>query len=419
MSSTCLSIGATPKNPDLTILMPCLNEARTLSTCIDKAQRFISRRRISAEILVADNGSTDGSQAIAAALGARVVRVENRGYGNALRAGIEEARGAYIIMGDADDSYDFLALDPFIDKLSAGADVVIGNRFLGGIAPGAMPVHHRFLGNPVLSLIGRLLFHAPIGDFHCGLRGFRREAMLSVGLHCEGMEFASEMIVKSALAGLRIEEVPTTLSKDGRNRPPHLRSFRDGWRHLSFLFLHCPRWIFLYPALSLLAAGVALQAALYGGPLFIGGAGFDIHTMLAAALFTIIGLQLSIFWLLAQYSAWANQLVPNLSPAAKLLTSQRWEWGFLLGGCLLAGGLAALVFQAASWSALGFPGLDPQSTMRALIPAASAVIAGAEVAMASLLLQILKIGYARRSVIEPPSLRSTPPVRSAALSTLT
>lgn len=376
---------------ELTILMPCLNEARTLPACIEKAQRFIERSGMQAEILIADNGSSDGSQALARKLGARVVDVSERGYGNALSAGIAAARGKFVIMGDADDSYDFLRLDAFVERLRAGVDLVMGNRFRGGIEKGAMPLHHRFLGNPVLSFIGRLLFRAPVRDFHCGLRGFQRASMLTLGLRCEGMEFASEMVVKASLAGLRIEEVPTTLKRDGRDRSPHLRSFRDGWRHLTFLFLHCPRWLFLYPALLMLTAGATLQMALYAGPLLVGSAGLDIHTMLAAALLTVIGLQLCVFWMLAQYAGWLGGLLPILPPALRWIVTQRFELWLALGGLLVVAGLGVLIYQAANWTGQGFPGLDPRTTMRALIPSVTVVIAGAEVVMASILLQIFKI----------------------------
>ena len=242
---------------ELTILMPCLNEAETIATCIQKALRFLHHSGIRGEVLIADNGSTDGSREIAAELGARVVRVAERGYGAALKAGIQAAHGRYVIMGDADDSYDFSNLSPFVTKLREGAELVMGNRFKGGIAPGAMPGLHKYLGNPVLSGIGRLFFNAPVGDFHCGLRGFDRRAIATLGLESSGMEFASEMVVKATLRQKAIVEVPTTLSPDGRSRPPHLRSWRDGWRHLKFLMLFCPKWLFFYPGVALLAAGVA------------------------------------------------------------------------------------------------------------------------------------------------------------------
>jgi glycosyltransferase involved in cell wall biosynthesis len=241
---------------ELTILMPCLNEVRTIGICIRKAQQFLQRTGIHGEILIADNGSSDGSQSLALELGARVVDVPTRGYGAALMAGIQHSAGRFVIMGDSDDSYDFSRLDDFVASLRSGAELVIGNRFRGGIEAGAMPPLHRYLGNPVLSYLGRLFFRIPLGDFHCGLRGCSRDAVLRLGLVTPGMEFASEMIAKAALAGLRIAEVPTTLRPDGRDRPPHLRTWRDGWRHLRFLVLFCPRWLFLYPGVGFFFVGV-------------------------------------------------------------------------------------------------------------------------------------------------------------------
>src|SRR5215468_8502145 len=269
--------------------MPCLNEAETVATCVRKAIGFLSDSGISGEVLVADNGSTDGSQALAEEAGARVVPISDKGYGNALMGGIVAASGKYVIMGDADDSYDFTNLMPFVNELRKGADLVMGNRFKGGIAPGAMPPLHRYLGNPVLSFIGRLFFRSKIGDFHCGLRGFRRDSVLRLGLQATGMEFASEMVVKATLAGHRIEEVPTTLSPDGRSRPPHLRSWRDGWRHLRFLMLFSPRWLFFYPGLLLLAAGLVVGAAILPGPLAIGAVKLDVDTLAGACALMPIG----------------------------------------------------------------------------------------------------------------------------------
>src|SRR5215472_16998517 len=267
---------------ELTILMPCLNEAETVAICVQKAMSFLLLNGVNGEVIVADNGSTDGSQELAGAAGARVVKVPERGYGSALLGGIQAARGRYIIMGDADDSYDLTALMPFLDRLRAGADLVMGNRFRGGIAPGAMPALHRYLGNPVLSFIGRLFFRAKLGDFHCGLRGFRRDSVLSLGLQTSGMEFASEMVVRATLAGQHVEEVPTTLSPDGRSRPPHLRSWRDGWRHLRFLLLFSPRWLFLIPGIALLALGLVVGAAVLPAPLAVGGITYDVNTLAVA-----------------------------------------------------------------------------------------------------------------------------------------
>src|SRR6201997_1332118 len=268
---------------ELTVVMPCLNEAETVATCVRKAVRFIADSGISGEVLVADNGSTDGSRQLAEDAGARVVPIPERGYGNALMGGIIAARGEYVIMGDADDSYDFTNLMPFVTELRKGYDLVMGNRFKGGIAPGAMPPLHKYLGNPVLSFIGRLFFPSAIGDFHCGLRGFNRESALQLNLQATGMEFASEMVVKATLWGRDISEVPATLKKDGRSRPPHLRSWRDGWRHLRFLLLFSPRWLFLLPGVLLFVFGIAAGAMVAAGPVTIGSFTFDVDTLVVAS----------------------------------------------------------------------------------------------------------------------------------------
>jgi len=281
----------TPAPLELSIVMPCLNEAETVGRCIQKAQRSLAELGITGEIIVADNGSTDGSDVTATSVGARVVRVEAQGYGNALMSGISASRGKYIIMGDADDSYDFGNLGPFVEKLQEGFDLVMGNRFKGGIKRGAMPPLHRYLGNPVLTAIGKLFFKSPCNDFHCGLRGFNKTAIMKLDLRTTGMEFASEMVVKATLHNLRITEVATTLSPDGRSRPPHLRSWRDGWRHLRFLLLFSPRWLFLYPGALLMLVGFATGLWLLPGQRTVAGINFDIHTLLFAALAVIIGFQ--------------------------------------------------------------------------------------------------------------------------------
>src|SRR5258705_7642477 len=277
--------------------MPCLNEAATVGRCVAKARGFLQRAGIDGEVLIADNGSNDGSRMLAARAGSRVIEVAERGYGAALAGGIAAARGRSIIIGDADDSYDFARLEGFVAKLREGYPLVMGNRFRGGIRKGAMPLLHRYLGNPVLSFVGRLLFRAQVGDFHCGLRGFDRDAVRTLDLRTRGMEFASELVVKAALAGWRIAEVPTTLHPDGRGRPPHLHSWRDGWRHLRFLLLFSPRWLFLYPGLALLTLGIALTTALYFTPLRIASAGLDVHTMLYASAGALLGLQLCLVFL--------------------------------------------------------------------------------------------------------------------------
>jgi len=296
---------------ELTILMPCLNEAETIETCIEKAQRFISDHNVKAEVLIADNGSTDGSQTMATNLGARVINVSHKGYGNALIAGIQSANGDYIIMGDADDSYDFLSLAPFLKQLRKGHDLVMGNRFLGGIANNAMPALHRYLGNPVLSFIGKLFFKIKVGDFHCGLRGFKRDTILNLNLVCGGMEFASEMVVKASLNNLSVSEVATTLKPDGRSRAPHLRSWRDGWRHLRFLLIFSPRWLFLYPGLILFLLGTIGTISLTFGTVQLGSLVFDIHSLLFTAGAVITGTQLIGFSLLGRALGTELNLLPE------------------------------------------------------------------------------------------------------------
>src|SRR5436305_421015 len=333
----------------LTILMPCLAEGRTLAACIKKAQNYLAHAGISGEIVVADNGSTDHSRDIAHALGARVVTVAAKGYGNALQAGIATARGTYVIMGDADDSYDFLELDALLDKLEAGHDLVIGNRFAGGIKPGAMPFLHRYLGNPVLSFLGRRLFGVPLGDFNCGLRGFRREAMLSLGLNAPGMEFALEMIVKAALRGLSIAEVPTTLSPDGRDRPPHLRSFRDGWRSLRFYLLMSPRWLFLYPGALLALFGAAASAILLFTDISIGGIVFSHHSLILTAAMTNIGVQSVFFWAFAAIIAAHAGLLPLDPWFGRLQGIFSLERTIAIGSTLVLSGVAAAAYALLYW----------------------------------------------------------------------
>jgi glycosyltransferase involved in cell wall biosynthesis len=374
---------------ELTILMPCLNEAATVGVCVEKARGFLQRAGIDGEVLVADNGSSDGSRELAARAGARVVEVAQRGYGAALGAGIAAARGRYVVMADADDSYDFSRLEAFVEKLRQGHPLVMGNRFKGGIRPGAMPPLHRYLGNPVLSFIGRLLFGTRVRDFHCGLRGFDREAVRALDLRTPGMEFASELVVKAALAGWRIAEVPVVLHPDGRGRPPHLRSWRDGWRHLRFLLLFSPRWLFLYPGLALLVAGSALTAALYFTPLRLGALGLDIHSMLYASAGALLGMQLCLFALFARVSAQSAGLLPRRASLDRLLGALTLERG-LLGGLALAA--AGFVWSAAAfwqWRETGFGALDPRVVMRDTIPATALMVGGMEVMLASFLLSLL------------------------------
>ena len=376
---------------ELSIVMPCLDEAETLATCIRKARGWLERAGVAGEVVVADNGSTDGSQAIAEAEGARVVPVAAKGYGNALMGGIREARGRYVVMGDADDSYDFSDLDAFLERLRAGDDLVMGNRFRGGIAPGAMPWSHRYIGNPVLSGIGRLFFHAPVGDFHCGLRGFRRDAIVALDLRTTGMEFASEVVVRSCLAGLRISEVPTTLSPDGRTRPPHLRSFRDGWRHLRFLLLYSPRWLFFYPGLVMFAVGLVATTALTIGPVSVGSLQFDVGTLVYAAALTICGYLTVLFALLTETYAVQEGFLPANRTYRRV---QRWltlERGLAVGAALVAFGLVAAVASFLRWRESGFGNLDPSQTIRTVVPSMLGFVLGLQTLVAALFVSILSI----------------------------
>ncbi len=370
--------------------MPCLNEAETLASCIRKAQGSLERLGIAGEVVVADNGSSDGSQAIARALGARVVDVAEKGYGSALRAGIEAARGRYVIMGDADDSYDFAALDGFVAKLRGGSELVMGNRFKGGIRPGAMPALHRYLGNPVLTAIGRLLFRSPAGDFHCGLRAFSREAYAHMQLQTTGMEFASEMIVAATLKGLRIDEVPIVLYKDGRSRRPHLRSWRDGWRHLRFMLLYSPDWLFLYPGLSLSAVGLALGGRLTAGPVLVGHAVLDIHTLLVSGFLVILGYEIVLFGILTKLFAVREGFLPDdrLARAASAVGLER---GAIGGAAASAAGLALLLWAVAHWSSARFGDLDPRVTMRQVIPAIVVMVLGLQTVFSSFLFSLFSL----------------------------
>lgn len=383
---------------ELTILMPCLNEARTLPACITKAQKYLARSGVVGEIVVADNGSTDGSRDLAKSLGARVVPVPERGYGAALRAGIDAAAGQWVIFADADDSYDFSALDAFVDTLRQGADVVVGNRFRGGIAPGAMPVLHRYLGNPVLSWLGRLFFKVPLGDFHCGLRGLRRDALRRIPLQTTGMEFASEMIVRSALGGLDIREVPTRLSRDGRDRPPHLRTWRDGWRHLRFLLTFSPRWLFLYPGLAMVLLGGLLTLRLMAGPIAVGGVMLDVHTMLYAAAVVLAGAQVVLFAIVARTYAVTSGLLPSDALLAKLWRSVTLETGLVASAITLIAGLVLGGTAVMQWRQSGFGELEPTLTMRRVIPSVLLVVLGVQGLFSSFLLSML--GLAQRKSAE-------------------
>jgi hypothetical protein len=399
-----LDVCVDPRRPEvieLTVLMPCLNEVRTLGRCIEKARQYLARENVKGEIVIADNGSTDGSQALAASLGARVVDVPTRGYGAALIAGIDAARGRYVIMGDSDDSYDFSDLSAYLSQLRRGYELVMGNRFEGGIRPGAMPALHRYLGNPVLSFIGRVLYRAPIKDFHCGLRGFDRKAMLALKLRCTGMEFASEMIVKASLHGLRMVEVPTVLSPDGRDRPPHLRSWRDGWRHLRFLLLFSPRWLFLYPGVALLTAGLGCLIWLWPGPRQVGSLQLDIHTMLYALAVAMVGAQLCVLAICAKVFAVGLAIHP---PSRSVSVLKRWltfEVGLVGGVLLLSVGLGFAVESLLSWERVGYGGLNPSVGMRSVIPALGLAMAGVQLLLTSMFVGVLELRTHQRPTEEP------------------
>jgi len=371
---------------ELTILMPCLNEAETVAVCVKKATAFLRESRIRGEVLVADNGSTDGSRALAAQEGARVVRIEEPGYGAALMGGITASRGKFVVMGDADDSYDFGALMPFVQALRSGADLVMGNRFRGGIAPGAMPRSHRYLGNPVLSALGRLFFQVPIGDFHCGLRAFRRERIIGLRLRTTGMEFASEMVVKSALSGYRIEEVPTCLYPDGRSRPPHLRTWRDGWRHLRFLLMYSPRWLFLYPGLVLAVVGGAVAAALFAGPLRVGPVTLDVHTFIAGCISVLIGIQsISMGVLARRYAASRGLLPAPHRPLSVLVVGLSLERLLAFALCAFVLGAAGLAWSVAQWIAVDFGTIADPRILRTLVLSLTTLAAALQLALTAFL----------------------------------
>lgn len=375
---------------EVSIVMPCLNEAETLAACIRKAQQAIEAHDLRAEIVIADNGSTDGSQALARRLGARVVHVSEKGYGSALRGGIEAARGEYIIMGDSDDSYDFSAIYPFVEQLREGYELVMGNRFQGGILPGAMPWKHRWIGNPALTGIGRLFFHCPAGDFHCGLRAFSKDAYQRMKLQTTGMEFASEMVIKATLGNMAITEVPTKLHKDGRSRPPHLRSWRDGWRHLRFMLLFSPRWMFLWPGALCFLLGAIASLVLMRGPVKVAGVGFDIHTLLVAGFACLLGYQLLVFGVFTKMYA----VIEGFHPPHRLLGSRprvQLEWGVLAGLAVGAAGLTLLALAAWDWRQVGLGALEPRVTMRQVIPAVVLLVLGVQTVFASFFLGIMSL----------------------------
>jgi glycosyltransferase involved in cell wall biosynthesis len=385
----------TEEELELSIVMPCLDEERTLRACIEKAKRSLRELDVRGEVVVADNGSIDGSAAIACASGARVVHAERKGYGSALSAGIEAARGRFVIIGDADQSYDFGALGPFLEKLREGYDLVMGNRFQGRILPDAMPPLHRYIGNPFLSGIGRILFRVPVGDFHCGLRGFRREAALQMNLQTTGMEFASEMVVKATLLGMRITEVPITLYPDGRGRESHLRTFRDGWRHLRFLLLYSPRWLFFYPGVALLLTGLLLGAWILPAPRTVGGVTLDVHSLAYAAAAVLLGYQSIAFAIFTKVFAIQEGLLAEDPRLNRLFRYVTLETGLAVGFSLVLIGLGGSIWALGDWGARSFGELDPRRMLRIIIPASLALTLGLQIVLSSFFLSVLGLGRHR------------------------
>ena len=375
---------------EVSIVMPCLNEEESIRQCIRMAQEGLERAGAEGEIVIADNGSTDGSQEIARELGARVVDVPAKGYGAALMGGFEAARGRYVIMGDADGSYDFGHVEAFLERLRAGDDLVMGNRFRGGIAEGAMPFLHRYLGNPVLSFVGRLLFPSAIGDFHCGLRGFSREAVLGLELDSSGMEFASEMVVKATISELKVTEVPTTLSPDGRSRPPHLRSWRDGWRHLKLLLEFAPHWLFLYPGGALACMGALIAAALIPGPLELGRMTLDTATLLLAVAAVLVGTQLVLFYAVAKVAAVEARLLPASPRYERMIGSLTVDRFCLAGGILFAIGFAIAAFATVFWMTTGFGDLNAAVNLRLAAYSALGMALGVQCVTAGFLIGLVR-----------------------------
>lgn len=381
--------------PELTVVMPCLNESRTLETCIRKAQGWFERSGVRGEVVIGDNGSTDGSQEIARRCGARVVDVPVRGYGAALFHASTAALGRYIVMGDSDDSYDFSNLTPFVEKLRGGCDLVMGNRFAGGIKKGAMPWKNRYIGNPILTAIGRLFFRSPAHDFHCGLRGFSTDAFRRLDLRTTGMEYASEMVIKATLLGMDIVEVPTTLSPDGRDRAPHLRPWSDGWRHLRFMLLYSPRWLFLVPGMCLFVVGLATLAWLLPGPRRLLGVALDVHTLLYAATAVLIGFQAVAFAAFSKVFAIAEGLLPPDRTLDRIFRYVTLEVGLLFGVLLVVSGIGGSIASVLYWSARSFGPLDPARVLRAVIPSALFIALGTQVIFASFFMSVLGLRIRR------------------------
>jgi glycosyltransferase involved in cell wall biosynthesis len=380
--------------PEVSIVLPCLNEERTIGTCVSKAVDFLKRHKISGEVIVADNGSTDQSILIAQKEGARVIHIDQKGYGNALRGGFEAAQYPYIIMADSDDSYDLINLMPFIEKLREGYDLVMGNRFKGGIKKGAMPWHHRYIGNPVLSFVGRLFFHTPVNDFHCGLRGFTKAAIEKMNLQTTGMELASEIVIKSSILGLRVCEVPTILFPDGRDRRPHLRSFSDGWRHLRFLLIYSPAWLFLYPGLFFFILGSLISLILFFGPVNIGFRYIDFHTFIVTGTLMFLGISMISFAVITRVYAFTAGLLPIAPKFFTLFKYINLEIGLLLGFSIFGLGLI-LMTRAVSLSS-NFAQIGFSNSIRLVFGGSLAAITGVQIILTSFVLSILGIDTSRK-----------------------
>jgi glycosyltransferase involved in cell wall biosynthesis len=376
---------------ELSVVMPCLNEHETVGVCVRKAIGALQEAGISGEVILADNGSTDGSVEIAQAEGARVVHVPEKGYGSALKGGILAALGRYVLMADSDDSYDFSHIPRFVEQLRSGSDLVMGNRFRGNIEDRAMPFLHRYLGNPALTGIGRLFFRSPCGDFHCGMRAFCKDSFLRMDIRSTGMEFASEMVVKASLLRMKISEVPTTLSPDGRSHPPHLRTWRDGWRHLRFLLMYSPRWLFLYPGIAAMLLGAAVCVWLLPGPRVFHGMGFDVHTLLYAFVSILLGFELISFAMFTKVFAITEGLLPEDPRLNRLFRWVTLETGLIAGGLLMLIGMGGSIWSVTHWAHISFGTLNPQQMLRVVMPAVFALTLGVQITFSSFFLSILSL----------------------------
>lgn len=386
--------GSAGEKLEISVVLPCLDERETVGICVAKAMATLQAAGLRGEVIVADNGSTDGSVEIAQAAGAKVVHVAQRGYGNALKGGIDAARGVYVLMADSDDSYDFRHIPRFVEHLRDGDDLVMGNRFQGGISRGAMPFLHRYLGNPVLTALGRLFFHSPSHDFHCGLRAFRKDSYQRMDIRSTGMEFASEMVVKASLLHMKVTEVPTTLSPDGRNHPPHLRTWNDGWRHLRFLLMYSPRWLFLYPGIFSILLGVVVCLWLLPGPRRIGNIIFDVHTLAYAFGSMLVGFQLVAFAVFTKVFAIIEGLLPEDPRMNQLFRYVKLETGLIVGAVLIVIGVAGSLFALSTWAQSNFGSMNSERLLRIVMPSVFALTLGPQVVFSSFFMSIL--GLRRR-----------------------